>query len=206
MLSYCKKPTRKRKERMETKKLLRVLLFVTAFLIASRSFSQTRGESELHFMLKLLIYQETVTKGVFLGNQTFNTVMSVDFTFDTLKSIGISSYDFISISSNYSIPNSVSKDKLPLIPNNCDEYVVAVSKGLGIIFRLKGFKINDFSSFIAYLREDDEEARKSMKRFLKDCEVEGLDLICLFKASRGISLDIDKFPCMKSCSDLFSTH
>ena len=183
---------------------LTLTVFLTC-LLSSNIFGQSK-HAEISFVIKLLLFQESPTSGIEMNKELLADFLQMDVDWDTLKSENFDDYIFLSVSPTLKNPNNLSVEHFPIVPDNCKEYVVALSKDIGAFYRLKGFKINDFPSFIADLRDDQYFKLESYKSFKKHFHVDNLDLGCLYKAFKDYGRDTEKYPCLSRCRDLMSTH
>jgi hypothetical protein len=88
------------------------------------------------------------------------------------------------------------------IPNNCDVYVLCINKSTGMSYRLKGFRGNDFFSFMKDIKKGYYYLHKenlSDKDFLNKYIIEGLDFRCMYEGLKMSNPDVNKYPCLKVC-------
>ena len=134
-----------------------------------------------------------------------NNFLKVRLKIDTLKQEGFEHFDFYAVSPIIDA-NGVDNTKLPLVRSNCDEYILAISRGSREVYRLKGFFSNDFPSFLRALKVLKYENINSKKKLEYWYSVERLDLGCLFDAYKSNSFDVTKYPCLHYCSEFVITH
>jgi hypothetical protein len=92
--------------------------------------------------------------------------------------------------------------------NSTKKYVIAISKIDGQAYRLAGFRTSDFLTFLEEqwrmekfgFRDQTVFKRRLVKRFIKDNFIDGLDMDCLFKASK-YPYNPKRYPCAKRCTD-----
>lgn len=117
--------------------------------------------------------------------------------------------DFVFISIDPKQKRKYSDDKtMPIIWSNkdCQEYILAIHKWGLYTFKLKGYQINDFYSFLNFMYKNDYENINSPKAFSKNYQVEGLDFKCLYKSLRS-KKDSKKYQCLtNTCMKIFKTH
>jgi hypothetical protein len=126
----------------------------------------------------------------------------LDFKIDTLKASNFDDFIFLSISPSFKNPEKVALDNFPLFPGNCQEYIVAFYRDTDRVYKLKGFKINDFPSFIFLLKSLNYSKLGSYNKFIKYYTIDNLDLGCLYKAFKGYNLDKKKYLCLSDCIEI----
>ena len=88
-------------------------------------------------------------------------------------------------------------------------YIIALNQTSGISYRLMGFDNNDFLGFFSDFKEMYRKSNvKKLKvsNFFKNYKVEDLDFRCLYNGLRSKEINLEKYPCLKKCSDTFSMH
>ncbi|RYE56549.1 MAG: hypothetical protein EOP48_07765 [Sphingobacteriales bacterium] len=89
------------------------------------------------------------------------------------------------------------------------KYVLAINQKTGRSYRIIGFNGNDFLSFLSdYLEyfNDRNTNKVTANTFLRNYQVNGIDLKCLYKGLRAKSRDDAKFPCLKRVDDPITIH
>lgn len=172
-------------------------------------FSVFNGNAQLNneaidLLIKLTLFKESLGNGEKVDTALLNNFLKVRLKIDTLKQEGFEHFDFFAISPEIDAKGIAWKD-LPLVKSNCKEYILAISKGTRVVYRLKGFSSNDFPSFIRALEDLNYENIKNKKKFKYWYSVDRLDLECLFEAYKANSFDIKRYPCLHYCSELVTT-
>jgi hypothetical protein len=181
------------------------MTIIFSWLVIQNSFAQDT-RIEVSFLLNLLLFQESTTHGIEMNKELFDQFNSLQVSWDTLQAENFDDFIFLSVSPSLKNPRNISMDNFSLTPNNCKEYVVCFSKDVGQMFRLKGFKNNDFPSFMLHLKKKGYVHLKSRSTFVKHYAVERLDLGCLFEAFKALDANTDRFRCIQTCSDNVTTH
>lgn len=119
--------------------------------------------------------------------------------------------DFVFISINPSMERKYSDDKkMPIIwgDKECEEYILAINLGSLYTFKLKGYQINDFYSFLNFLRKSNYKKVNRRKSFSERYKVPGLDFDCLYKSLKiKKKEDLTKHPCItNTCLKVYTTH
>lgn len=188
------------------RKLLKGMIFIALCVIPISLQGQIKKE-ELPLLVNLSIFQEVLwPSGYELNQQNLNNFLDLNFKIDTLNSRGIQGFLFLSISPVFGNPKNIPLDSIPIVPENCEEYIIAINKKTKKVFKLKGFRMNEFSYFLDLLNELNYSHLSSSKNFYRYYYVENIDLECLYKASRNRKKYASKFPCLSSCSELVTTH
>lgn len=88
-------------------------------------------------------------------------------------------------------------------------YILAINQKTGASYRLKGFDINDFLGFLSEFKvlyfNNNSKKLKNLKFFNK-YKVEDLDFNCLYEGLRNEKLNIEKYECLKKCSEPIKLH
>lgn len=194
----------------------------------SRSDAQLKVDAPSIFKMQLFLNSKIEVVGgkdaaVVISDSLYKACSdAVDFKLDTLKITGSWELTKSVFSSQYRFyqllayddqkktytKNIIYKRKLNdleeqffLIRESC---VLAINQRTGLSYRLKGFNSNDFLNFLSDFREAYKESTGSglsIKDFLKNYKVEGLDFECLYKGLRQDETDREKYPCLKRASD-----
>lgn len=161
---------------------------------------------ETDILVKLSLFQETIMPEKYVSEQeSLNNFLRLGFKIDTLQSTDFTNITFLRIDPNFRNPENIPIPELPLLIGNCDAFTVALNGRT--IYRLKGFRVNDFPSFLDKLKSLNYSNVNSYRGFVKNYEVHGLDLGCLYKAfKRPININKTKHKCLLSCSELVTTH
>jgi hypothetical protein len=174
------------------------------FLIAfqNSSFAQIM-KAELNLLVKLSIFQEsTGTRGYVVTSDYLQDFLQLEFKIDTLTYSGFEGFVFVSVLPDPIDTKNIDVEKLQIIPNNCQEYILAIDKSVKKVYRLKGFFINDFPSFLMTLTKRHYSDVNSYKAFVENYSIEKLDLGCLYQAFKSYSIDRVKYPCLRACGQL----
>lgn len=190
---------------------MRKIIFQQFLIIALVSFPQfSFGQllkEEVRTLVKLAMFNEALWPHGYVANQeTLNDFLLLEFKIDTLQAKGLEEFIFLSISPVFQNPTSISLDRIPIVPENCREYILVITRRGKSVFKLKGFHINEFPYFLMLLKELKYPHLNSHKQFVNNYFVEKLDLSCLYKASKASRLTKDKFGCLSTCSELTTTH
>ena len=161
---------------------------------------------ETDFLVKLSLFQETIRPEKYVSEQeSLNNFLRLGFKIDTLQSTDFADFTFLRIDPNFRNPENIPIPELPLLIGNCDAFIVAFNGRT--IYRLKGFRVNDFPYFLGKLKSLNYYKISSYWGFVNNYEVNGLDLRCLYKAfKRPININKIKHKCLLSCAELISTH
>lgn len=183
-----------------------ILVIIIVFFKSEFVYCQISND-EISFLVKLTLYQEASgTKHYKSNEESLDKFMQLQFEVDTLEEEGFDDFIFLTINPIYQNPYNISIEEGPFLASNCKEYILAVHKGGRILYRLKGFAKNDFSSFLQTLQNSGYKKINSHRSFAKTYSVKGLDLGCLFLAYRNYEFDSDKHPCLKHCGEMIYTH
>jgi hypothetical protein len=132
--------------------------------------------------------------------------MQFEFTVDTLEQKGFDDFIFVSIVPKNKKSDEETFSEGPFLVTNCRGYIVAVHRGGRSIYRLGGFAKNDFASFVQSLKLNGYKNVNSRGSFIRHYEVDGIDLGCLFSATKSLSIDKTKYPCLIRCGELVLAH
>lgn len=198
-------------------------LFLTALFFCSVETLMAQKTSDAKFIFKTWLFLEHnnvtsryATQFPVKDSVLFNlSLRLVNIKFDTLKTRGFSKdYIFLSVDLTGRKDSTIKYQKTPLIQyvdipvDNCEGYVLCINKAKGTSYRLKGFSGNDFLGLFhetqaKYLQ--DINKRLSIKQFLKNYFVDELDFECLYAGLISGENDLNKFPCLKNCSNISVT-
>lgn len=123
-----------------------------------------------------------------------------------MKSSNLDDFMFLSISPNFKNPEKISLDNFPLFTGNCKEYVIAFYKSSDKLYKLKGFRINDFSSFIQLLKKLNYPRLNSYRRFINYYQIDNVELGCLYKAFKNYRSNNKKNSCLSDCVELTTVN
>ncbi len=149
----------------------------------------------------------------------------IDLNIDTLSSMNFSG-DFIFLSvCQYYNDSLVNKNAITYkresqkygyyysgIPvNHCEGYALAINTETGRSYRLKGFRGNDFLTFLKDIKIDHNKRMKGSKylkpfrvrKFLKDSRIDGIDLTCLYRSLH--SFKKKSAACLSKCENITVT-
>lgn len=111
---------------------------------------------------------------------------------------------------NYRRKLTLNEEQLFGVPiGGCDSYVIAINEATGVGYRLKGFDLNDFLSFLSDFKEIyNKQNRKKLsnKDFLNLYKIEGLNFECLYEGLKARNTERRKYPCLKRASDVNSVR
>lgn len=173
--------------------LFKTWLFLEHSNTKSRHATQFSGKDSLLFNLfqkEIEIKIDTLKSSGFSEDYVF---LSVNLSGDTLKRNAI----------KYKDGSLVEYADIPV--DNCDGYVLCVNKNRGTSYRIRGFSANDFFGLYQDVQLQNKELtnrRLSIKQFLKNYAVDGLDFWCLYSGLTSADRDFIKYPCLRNCSDV----
>lgn len=186
-----------------------IVFFMFLFL---NGYSQKSTDGEFMFKVQLFLEKANVlnVNGYDIKGEGLMSyfVDNITLKFDTLQSFGFTgAYVFLSLSLKSGLKlkdaNLKSDSSLFLfVENDCTNYVLAVNQTNGKTYRLKGFSGNDFFSLYVDNNKQLYYSNKSgltMKVFLRDYGVNGVDFRCLYGAVKSGEYNYVKYPCLKSC-------
>lgn len=182
----------------------KILIFLFAVSFFSSVNAQLKEETK-DLLIRLTLFKESIGTGETVDANLLNNFLKVGLEYETLKQKGFRHIDFFAISPSIDT-KGIPSDSLPLVASNCDEYVVAIDRWSLNVYRLKGFRGNDFYKLIRLLENRDYFDLGRKRRFVNRYYVERLDLGCLFDAYKANSFDRKKYPCLRSCWELVTTH
>lgn len=187
-------------------------LFHKAFLLfflplmVSESFCQSTLPNKYDLSIKLVLFQEaTGTKNYVRNDAALPEFVKFDVAMDTLDQSGFSDFVFIRLTLS-AIPKDVLEKTGLFLVTNCDGYIVAIDRDGFDVFRLRGFRHNDFSSFYKSMTLKQYDRINNKTSFNRNYSVEGLDLKCLFSMANDIRSAKKTHPCLNTCGELITTH
>lgn len=191
-------------------------------LILSFNFSDAQSKSNVQDIFKMHLF---LNKKNILFRTMDNTIIKNDSLYNSFKSLiniktkrlslinsleGLSNEDY----EFYKVEDSDIKYNRKLIANESKflsiscwmngYYILAINIKTSQTYRLSGFEINDFLSFLNDFKENYLKTNlKKLKTstFLKKYKVEELDFNCLFKGLTSKELNRKNYPCLKRCSE-----
>ena len=180
-----------------------LLLFFGNFLLPNLSYSQEISQEEVSFIIKLTLFQESSgTKHYVANSKTLSDFMSLEFSIDTLEQKGFTDYIFFSINPKFKNPDNVTFEEGPFLVDNCEQYVVAMHTRGRTVYRLQGFAHNDFPSLLFSLKEGGYDDIGSLRKFVRNYYIDGIDLECLFRGFKSFNFDKNTYPCLLDCGDI----
>lgn len=104
------------------------------------------------------------------------------------------------------------KDESKYLSLSCwmnGSYILAINQETGASYRLKGFDTNDFLGFLSefkvlYYNNNSKKLQNSF--FFKKYKVEDLDFYCLYEGLRSEKINIERYACLKKCSEPIKLH
>lgn len=183
-------------------RLIKIGIVIILISKYSVLLSQSNRQQEIDFLIKVVLYQEAGgTLNYTSDYYLLGDFLKLNFNIDTLEEEGLSDFLFLEINPRYENPHNINFSDGPFLLDNCTELIVAVHKRGRSIYKLKGFRNNDFQNFIRALKFLNYPYVNSKKQFVKNYFVEKLDLKCLYKVFSTYSIEKGKYKCLNNCSD-----
>jgi hypothetical protein len=190
-----------------------IFIFISAFFLMTDCYSQNNINSVFKSLLVLngtITLKENDSTKV---SKIETLISNIDLDIEELKSedfIPSFFYDYKVYKFNVDTNKITLKKDIPIIINFglCTEYILIFNHSLNKYYRIKGFKNNDFNSFLDDLILYNQEKIK-LKQILKDLQLlnfKDLDFNCLYEASKDSPNNRWKYPCMFICTDAKSSH
>ncbi|WP_369998908.1 hypothetical protein [Winogradskyella sp.] len=193
---------------MKNKIIIYAILILNSFQFLSSQNNEDIEKYELIAMLSL--FSEGLNNpNVEVSKESLNKFLSKNVEISIINQDSFKNFVFLSITPSEKNENS-NDETMPTIYSNfdCKEYVLGIHKNSLYSFKLKGYFLNDFNSFIVYLRKNNYKNVKRRKSFTKNYKVKGLDFDCLFRSLKiKQSKDLKKYPCISNtCMKIYKTH
>ena len=204
------------------KQILKLIVIILIFLYQN-SYAQQNTDGK--FIFKTWLFIEHINNQSRFDTaypvKDFNLfsqiIYNTDLKLDTLRSIRFPNcYTFLRLILSVNNSNSFYK---PIIytkekgikeyfrisaSSSCQQYVLCVNRLSGKSFRIQGFDGNDFFSLLNDLNFQlsfPQKAKKlTIKRFLRDFGVDGIDFNCIYKGLSSGECDYEKYPCLYNCN------
>lgn len=188
-----------------------IVCFMLIISFYQISYSQNHEDIKKYELLAMLsLFSEGLNNSeVEVNEETLNKFLSENLEISIIEQNSFKDFAFISINPEKNRRNS-GDVKMPIIwsSNDCEEYILAINKGSLYTFKLKGYQLNDFNSFLNFLVKNGYKKINGSKSFSKNYEVSGLDFDCLYSSLNVKSKnDFEKFPCLRdTCLKIYKTH
>lgn len=179
------------------------VLLVLSFIISSGIHAQYKTQAEKEFLIKLELYKNTeASRSAVYNRATLDKFLLLHFSFDTLAFEGFDYiFSFLKIASEKNKFQVNARDSVPMLSFLCNEYVIAINKIDGSIYKLKGFAVNDFNELMNFMKSQRYSNLQTRRKFVAHYKIEGVDLNCLYKAYEKM----DKENC-SGCPPVITLH
>jgi hypothetical protein len=182
------------------KKKLLIILFVLG--VNTSIYSQI-DTTLFNTITKLKLLTEVPAEnGHILDKNIVDKILCTSIPVSFLQSSGFVHFIFISIQ-----PKDLNmKSDSIVFFTNCKSYILAIDTLSFESYRISGFKENDILNLLMQLNRESYHHLGNAKTFSKYYSIEGVDLNCLYQATKRNSRDTTKYPCLKYCREVISVY
>lgn len=199
---------------------MKQFIFLVTLVFCVKSVSaQTQSDPAALFKMMVFLDNDNsrfpqMDTTVIKGDSLYSAFSEVYvFALDSLSAPNFGDYKFYKLNMDETITTRKLKryeaQYIGIISNPSSYYVLAVNSITGLSYRLKGFRANDFFTFLYDFKEslkNQTHEKLSDTKFLKQYKVEGLDFECLYKGLKAKEFDSDKYHCLRKVSDPIPAH
>lgn len=189
-------------------KIFYLMLVLLLFHLSIYSQNESKEEKYKTLALMSLFSEGLNERNVVINGNNLTKFLKTNIVISEIAQDDFENIVFLHIEQGEINPEQEEDASLPTIwgSSSCNGYIVAVTKG-NYVFKLKGFKINEFHPFLRYLNEKPNNRNK--RKFIKNYKVKGLDFECLFESlkSNKSGKDLEKMLCISdTCLKIMWTH